>query len=168
MFIFVSANDSYSLGIDASWYVKMKSKINVVSEVVSRDKTSGVIDLYSDETFELYEYDSGRTYTGTYTIEDSGKKQKLYFQLDSNGMDEMRNMLIDWVYELAYDGGIDVSDLSLEFTKIKITKAIISKKTGKPKSTKIKITGNLTGYKNGKFISREVKYQSIIKFKSIY
>lgn len=167
LFLLPSTNAFSGLSSN-SWELGFNSRLTVAGEFTVRDHTSGAVYLTpessKDGTFSAFE--GSYEYTGTYKLYRSGGKQKLKITFDENGKTALKNMMINWITEHASEGGISVSGLSIKIKRIGITHAIISKKTGKPGKIKITIVGSVSGYKNGKYATRNISYQTTVRFKS--
>ena len=137
-----------------------------VSGLVSdSDTTGGECTLYDNGKFNCSADEHGidRDYTGTYT--QAGNKIQCTF--DSNGLQEFKDMLTSWVKELAYGEGANISNISFNFTSVRISQMTISKKTGIPGNVTVTITGKVSAILDGRFTTKNFSYNSKVTFQSV-
>ncbi len=147
------------------WNTIYSSKVTVSGLASESDKTYGDCTLYDNGTFNCYEDDHGidRNYTGTYVhIGTTG--YKIQFILDSNGLQEYRDMLTGWAEDLAYEEGVQISNLSFSFTTVMTSQVKISKKSGIPGKAKVTIKGKVSADLDGKYTTKSFSFSSKITF----
>ena len=145
-----------------TWNVKFNSKF-VVWKYSDSDITYGTVTFNDDYTFKLYETDTGRSFTGTFSLVNNGKK--IAFVLDQSSLDEIKNgTLTDWLTQMAEEGGIAISDISFDFSNVRIPNAKISKKTNLPSYALIVIKGKVSATVNGKYKTKNFSYRCKVTF----
>jgi hypothetical protein len=147
------------------WSVTFQSKFKVRGEFSDSDRTAGYCALYQDGTFVVSEDDAGtvRLYSGTYSLI-NGKK--IEFQLSTQGIDELKDMLADWIVEVASGEGISVTEINFIFSKTNLSKVNIRKKDNMPKKAKISIKGTVSGKVDGVPTTKKYNYKSKMTFEA--
>lgn len=144
---------------EAFWPMYFSSKLTVKGWGRDSSWASGWCQTHLDGTFLLYDQDVDRSYTGTYTSD--GKT--IQFTLDSNGLAELGDMLVDWITEMGANGGLVVQVQNLS-GYVTISKAKLQKKTGAPNKVTVKVTGTVSALVNGIPKTASFSYQSTIKY----
>jgi len=159
--------DTDAADVTYEWNTTYSSKLTISGLVRASDTTFGDCTLFDDGTFNCYEDEHGtdRNYTGTYTLVGSSKSTiKYQSSFDSNGLQEYKNMLTDWAEDLASDEGAEISDISFNFTSVKISKMTISRKTNLPGKVTVTIKGKVSANLNGVYATKKFSYTSKIVF----
>ncbi len=147
------------------WNAVYSSKFTVSGLVSESDTTTGDCTFYDDGTFNCYEDEHGtdRNYTGTYVY--SGTKgNKIKCFLDSNGLEEYKDMLTRWVEDMASEEGVVISNISLRFTSVKTPTLKISKETGIPGKAKVTLKGTISAYLAGTYVTKKFTLTSQVTF----
>jgi len=147
------------------WKAVYSSKFTVSGLVSESDATYGDCTFYDDGTFNCYEDEHGtdRNYTGTYVY--SGTKgNKINCFLDSNGLEEYKDMLTRWVEDMAGEEGIVISNISLRFTSVKTPTLKISKETGLLGKAKVTLKGTISAYLAGRYVTKKFTLTSQVTF----
>ncbi len=142
------------------WNTIYSNNVTVSGLGSSSDTASGDCTLYDDATFICHDDTNGWDFAGTYI--QTGNKIK--FTFDSDSLQEFADMLTNWAEEVAYGEGADISDISIDFTSVKITQMTISKKTGIPGNVTVTIKGKVSAILEGKFIKKNFSYSSKVRF----
>ena len=159
--------DTNAADVKYEWNTTYSSKLTISGLISDSDTTYGDCTLFDDGTFNCYEDEHGRdrNYTGTYTeIKSTKSSIKYEFSFDSNGLQEYENMLTDWAEDLANDEGAEISNISFNFTSVKISKMTISRKTNLPGKVTVTIKGKVSANLNGVYATKKFSYTSKIVF----
>jgi hypothetical protein len=145
------------------WNVKFNSKFAVAGKFSDADITYGTLTFNDDYTFNAHEIDTGRTFTGTFSLMNKGKT--IAFVLDPSSLDEIKNgTLTDWLTEMADEGDVYISNLSFDFRNVRLTNAKISKKTNWPSYALLVIKGKVSAIADGKYTIKNFSYSCRITF----
>ena len=147
------------------WNAVYSSKFTVSGLVSESDATTGDCTFYDDGTFNCYEDEHGtdRNYSGTYVY--SGTKgNKIKCFLDTHGLEEYKDMLTQWVEDMAGEEGVAISNIVLRFTSVKTPTLKISKETGIPGKAKVTLKGTISAYLAGTYVTKKFTLTSQVTF----
>lgn len=150
-----------------TWQITSNESLTVKGLGTDPGAGSGTCIFESDGTFTAT-LSSGAPpiweYTGSFSLDAKGKK--ITWNLDSAGIEELRDLLEDWIYDWANAeiGGVGPVTVQFQSVVCKIIK--IDKSTNRPTSALIKAKGTASALVGGESVTRNIKYTSQITFGS--
>jgi hypothetical protein len=143
--------------------MKYKNRLWIQREGTLTDTTYGTCKIKADYTFVAIENDGGTTrkYKGKWRI----KNDKFTIKATKSFRNQIKNKaIVPWIKEYVKDQGEKITNISIAFSRYKITKAEIT--VDGPDRLKIILNGIVRGHVSGGVgnVKREFKYKADVIF----
>ena len=143
--------------------MKYNNRLWIQGEGTLTDTTYGTCKIKADHTFVAIENDAGTTrkYKGEWRI----RNDRFKINATKSFRNQIKNKaIIPWIKEYVEDQGEVITNIRIEFTRYKITKAEITEDG--PDRLKIILNGIVRGHVSGGLgnVRREFKYRAVVIF----